>query len=195
MLLDPNVTRAAIAAGYSKTVANTAAYQWVREVDPLKPHVVAELERLRARIARKVEASAERIVEELTLIGHADIGDIVDLDHETGVMSIRRLDGMTPRERRAICKITQTRTERYESRGKDGEPPDLVENIKISVEMHSKTAALRMLMDHLGMDAPKRSELTGKNGGPIEQQLSGLPAKELLELYAKARKDAEESGE
>lgn len=44
-------------------------------------------------------------------------------------------------------------------------------------------------------DEPTKVELTGKDGGPIEQQLSGLPAKELLELYAKARKDADEGGE
>jgi hypothetical protein len=40
--------------------------------------------------------------------------------------------------------------------------------------------------------AASKVELTGKGGGPIETQLSGLPAKELLELYARARRDAED---
>lgn len=41
---------------------------------------------------------------------------------------------------------------------------------------------------------PQRVELTGKDGGPVETSFN-LPPRELLELYAKARKDADEGGE
>lgn len=196
MLLDPDVTRAAVAAGYSRTTAETLAYQWIRESEPLKPHVVFELERMRALMARKVGESAERIREELALIAHSDIGDVAEIDEESGNMRIRPLGDLTPRERRAICEITQTRTERWEGRGKDG-PPDLVENVKTSVKMHPKTAALRMLMDHLGMDAPKRTEHSGPGGGPIEHELRGKSADELLAtmLSADAVKRGKDEGE
>lgn len=40
--------------------------------------------------------------------------------------------------------------------------------------------------------AAAKVELTGKGGGPVQHELAALPAKELLELYANARKDAED---
>jgi phage terminase small subunit len=190
-LLDPNTRRAAIAAGYSESTACTKAHQWASESNPTKPWVVRELARQQARLARKHELTAERILEELKLIGFFDIGDVMRTDPETGKLYVRDLNELTPRERRAIGELTQTTTERVEQ-GKDGEPATVIEKIHLSVKPHAKIQALRMLMDHLGMDAPKRNEHTGKDGGPIETQLSGLPAKELLELYAKARKDAED---
>lgn len=180
-LLDPNTRRAAIAAGYSETTASTKAHQWASESNPTKPWVVRELKRQQARLARKHELSVDRVLEELKLIGFFDIGDVMRTDPETGKLYVRDLNELTPRERRAIGELTQTTTERIEQ-GKDGESATVIEKVHLSVKPHAKIQALRMLMDHLGMDAPKKNELTGKDGGPIEHELRAKGADELVAL-------------
>ncbi len=65
--LDPQ--RAAIAAGYSKTVAMSAAYQWVTDSpkNP-KPHVYAELRKQFDQRIQKTEITIEKIEEELSVL-------------------------------------------------------------------------------------------------------------------------------
>lgn len=71
----------------------------------------------------------------------------------------------------------------------------------IQVLMRSQDGALSQLFDHLGLAAPRRQQLTGLNGGPIEtlevaDELAGLPREKrdrLRELLATAMANADGS--
>lgn len=180
-LLDPNTRRAAIAAGYSESTASTKAHQWASESHPTKPWVAREIKRQQARLARKHELSVDRVLEELKLIGFFDIGDVMRTDPATGKLYVRSLDELTPRERRAIGELTQTTTERIEQ-GQDGQSATVIEKVHLSVKPHAKITALRMLMDHLGMDAPKKNEHSGPGGGAIELDMRNRSVDELIAL-------------
>lgn len=157
--LDPK--RAALAAGYSLTMAESKAYQWVSGSKSTKPHVQAAVDAAKAKRASETSVSAKRVLEELALIAFADIGEVITCT-DAGVVTVRPLEKLRPETRRAIGEISQRTTEVFTDGG------GRIEKVTTTVRHHSKVAALRMLMDHLGMDAPKRSEHTGKDGGPIE---------------------------
>ncbi|MEY0256605.1 terminase [Morganella morganii] len=65
--------------------------------------------------------------------------------------------------------------------GKDG----------IKLKLHDPKAAIKQIVDMEGWEAPKKTELTGKDGGPIQStgfDLSGLTTEQLLQLREKAGK-------
>jgi phage terminase small subunit len=173
--LDPK--RAALAAGYSATVARTKAFQWVSNSKSTKPHVMAEVRRRKTRRAKRAEVTAERVLKELASLGFASIDNVME-DGPEGYPVMKTLGAMGRRQKRAIESITVTRSQRLSPDG--GEP---LETVQTKVKMHSKTSTLRMLMDHLGMDAPKKTE----QGSPGDFGRFGEMSQAELEAEAKAR--------
>lgn len=80
-LIDLKVERAALAAGYSATMAKTKAYQWVSD-GKAKPHVYAAVTEALAKRSEKANITAELVLERLWLIATADPNEL---------MSYRRL--------------------------------------------------------------------------------------------------------
>jgi len=69
-LIDFNGSKAAIRAGYSPKTAKEQAYDLLT-----RPHIQAEIDRRKAKLAQKTEITAERIVRELAKIAFANMKD------------------------------------------------------------------------------------------------------------------------
>lgn len=59
--------------------------------------------------------------------------------------------------------------------GKDG----------IKLKMHDPKAAIKQLAELQGWEAPKKTELTGADGGPIKTETTNLTADQAAEIYRK----------
>lgn len=59
--------------------------------------------------------------------------------------------------------------------GKDG----------IKLKMHDTKAAIKQLAELQGWEAPKKTELTGADGGPIKTETTNLTADQAAEIYRK----------
>jgi len=67
-LVDLKPERAAIAAGYSKTVAHTKAYQWVSN-GKIKPHLFIAIKTTLDKQAEKLQLTAETVLKDIIRIG------------------------------------------------------------------------------------------------------------------------------
>ncbi|MCG5369779.1 terminase small subunit [Providencia rettgeri] len=103
----------------------------------------------------------EEALERLTLIGRASISEMVEFgEYELGadddgnpvIQSTWKFKDsalQSPQLLAAISELTAS---------KKG----------IVIKLHDPRAAIKQIGDYLGWEAPKKTELTGKNGGPIE---------------------------
>lgn len=148
-LVDLNATRAAVRAGYSPKTAGAQGSELLK-----RPDVQAVIaEEMEAR-AKRSEITADRVLMELGFLAFSDIGEVLS-GGDGASIEVRSLKDMPASIRRCIESIT----ERHTAAG-----PTL------TVRLHSKVAAIKMLMDHLGMNAPQKHELAGNGGGPIETE-------------------------
>jgi len=67
-LVDLKPERAAIAAGYSKTVAHTKAYQWVSN-SKIKPHLFQAIQTAIDKRAETLQLTAESVLKDIKDIG------------------------------------------------------------------------------------------------------------------------------
>jgi phage terminase small subunit len=178
-LIDLNATKAYTRAGYTAKAADVAGPRLLGNVRVSKA-VAAALERR----AKKYEISADRVLEELAAIAFADIGEVVRVDDE-GRVSIRPLDKLEPRTRRAIAEVSQVVSESIAA------DSGVVERVRQSVKHHSKVAALKMLMDHLGMEAPKKREHSGELNHVHRKAPEYGPGEVIVRLTELARSDPE----
>lgn len=146
-LLEPNGTKAALAAGYSQTGAAVEASRLLTN-----PKVVAELERRRAILEVKSGVTPERIMTELAKIGFSDIRQVIEWRaHVTGLeeddegeprvnvaneVTIKDSSELTDEVAASIAEVSQT---------KDG---------ALKIKMHDKLGALTKMGQHLGMFRP-----------------------------------------
>lgn len=170
-LIDLNATQAAIRAGYSETSAYSQGHDLLKH-----PEVSECLAKAMDRRAQRTQITADKVLQELALIAFADIGDAIDVD-DNGHVVIKNLKELPPESRRAIGKISQKTTMSL-GNGKDQEP---VEKVQQGIEYHSKVAALKMLVDHLGLSAPQKHEHSGPGGGAIKLQAHELSPAEAME--------------
>ncbi len=138
---------------------------------------VAEIQ---AAAAERVGVTIERVLNELALIGFADMGDYMALGED----GTARLDWskLPQGGTRVISEIIQ---EVVETRS-DEAPPIRRTRFKL----YDKRAALVDIGKHLGMFA-ERHQHTGKDGGPIEvQERTNMQrAREILALIAAVEHD------
>lgn len=92
-VIDLNGTQAAIRAGYSAKTANRIASENLS-----KPDIQSQIGKLAKTVQDKAEVSAERILEELKLIGHFDPAEIVGK-----VSKVEDIALLPPHVRRAIA--------------------------------------------------------------------------------------------
>jgi len=136
-LIDLNAKAAAIRAGYSAKSAH------VQGCDLLRNPLVAELiEASQAKIAKKLEVTAERVIEELAKIAFANMGDFIRVTPD-GAAAVD-LSTLSRDQAAAIGEVT---SEVYmEGKGDDAEP---VKRTKL--KLADKRAALVDLGRHLGL--------------------------------------------
>lgn len=78
-LIDLNATQAAIRAGYSEKTAGSQAHDLLK-----KPEIVAEIGKRQAKVADKLELSAERVLRELEYLAFYDPADVAMCTDENG---------------------------------------------------------------------------------------------------------------
>lgn len=167
-LVDLDPKRAALAAGYSATVAASKAYQWVSN-SKVKPHVFGAVQKAMSARSERTEITQDRVLAELAKIGFSDIRKAVkwqtsliteeDNPHGGDITVIKNIvtnnvqfvasDDIDDETAAAIAEISQT--------AQGG----------LKIKFHDKRAALVDIGKHLGMFKEK-VEVTGKDGGPIE---------------------------
>lgn len=128
-LIDLNATQAAIRAGYSKHTAKQQGARLLTDAD-----IAAAVANSRQRVAEKLEITAERVLNELALIGFARSGEYFEWG-SNGVTLIDK-DSLTPEQMAAVAEVSETTT-------KDGG--------SIRLKLHDKVGALTKLGQHLGM--------------------------------------------
>jgi len=152
-LVDLDAHRAAIAAGYSKTVAKTKAYCWVSRGKE-KPHVYAAVLADMEKRSRRTAITQDRVLEEL---GRLAFSDIRKLYREDGTVKLpHELDDDTA----AAVQSMETLEEFEHTHGgreEQGHGGALKRGGRTLIgyarkfKLHSKEASLRLAMQHLGM--------------------------------------------
>ena len=155
-IIDLDVERAALAAGYAKSTAETKAYTWVSE-DSIKPHVYAAIQEAMAKRSERTQITADDVLEELAKIGFANMEDYIKVT-EDGDPFVD-LSSMTRAQAAAISEVTVD--DLTEGRGEDSRQVR-----RVRVKFHDKKSALVDIGKHLGMFKTK-VELTGPGGGPV----------------------------
>lgn len=152
--LDPK--KAAIDAGYSKTVAASKAYQWVSN-SKVKPHVYAAIKEAQQKRSERTHITADRVLQELARIAFFDPRKL--LNDQGHPKSLTELDDDT-----AAAVAGLDLLEEYRGEGKERQFVGYVKKFKIA----DKNTALTNAMRHLGLLKDK-VEMTGKDGAPMVQ--------------------------
>jgi phage terminase small subunit len=165
-LIDCDPKRAAVAAGYSKTVAATKAYQWVSNGKG-KPHVFAAVQKALEKHAQKLEMTADRVLSELALMGFANMKDYIKTTKQGDAFV--DLSQLTRAQAAAIQEIT---VDEY----MDGHGPEARQVKKTKFKLADKRGSLELLARHLRL-LPTRVELSGQDDGPMVIEIRDLRGK------------------
>ncbi|EJD6367722.1 terminase small subunit [Providencia rettgeri] len=154
-LVDLNATQAAIRAGYSGKTANAQAGRLLVNVS-----VQERIQELKSERGERLEVDADYVLKRLVEIDQMDVLDIL---HDDG--GIKPIHEWPKVWRTSLSGMDLA--EMFES--KDGER-DLVGIMK-KIKWPDKVKNLEMIGRHRSVGAfveLSKTELTGKNGGPIE---------------------------
>jgi phage terminase small subunit len=164
-LIDTNGKQAAIRCGYAAKGAEVTASKLL-----INPKVAQALAAAQANLEKRMDINAEKIMQELAIIGFSDIQNYLKIDPDTGAVSAKGFDEMPPGASRAIESIKEDRVIKESADGKSVTVYD-----KFYFKLHPKTAALELMMRKLGMLIQKL-DLSGKVD-------SGLSYEEALNIF------------
>lgn len=158
-IVDLDVNRAGLAAGFSPSVAKSKCYQWVSNGNA-KPHVFAAIQEALEKRAKRVEITADKVLQALGAVAFTDLRDVADwgerevdigFDADGKRLSPEDIGDaavvQTVRAPYLVAKPAQSLTELASaaisevSMSRDG----------LRVKTHDKVAALEKLARHLGM--------------------------------------------
>lgn len=145
---DLNGTEAAIRAGYAKKGAHVTASRLLSD-----PKVQEMLGEARREVEKVATVKAAAVIDELGLIATSDIGAVFHSSPDGRYLTVRRLDDLPLAARRAIKSIRQTTQEHRDEEGR------YVEKVVLQVELHPKTQALDLLMQHYGLKKPEKLDV------------------------------------
>ena len=151
-LLDPNATKAALAAGYSKRTAHSTGSENLK-----KPAIREAIEAGQAKVSVKLEITQELIAQELAKLALVNMEDFIRIGAD-GDPYID-LSELTRDQAAAINEITVD--DYVEGRGDEARDVK-----KVKFKLHDKRASLMDLAKLLGLVVTKH-EVTGKDGGPL----------------------------
>lgn len=137
-LVDLNATQAAIRAGYSKRTAYRTGADNLK-----KPQIATAIAKAKVERAKRVEITADRVLEELARIGFANVRDLFEWDEESATFIPSR--DLTEEQAAAVASV-KAETTRYTR--DDGTTET---KIKLELKTHDKLGALREIGKHLGI--------------------------------------------
>lgn len=147
--------------------------------------VVVRLEELTNELKQRNMVTVERVLAELAKVGFANGSDFAKVVEKTRIEEIKDEEG----------NVTGTKEHRYkvveviETDKLEEDKLAAIAGIKatkegIEVKTNDKIKALELMGKYLGMFTDKM-EVTGKDGGPIDIDLSGLDTEQLKKLADK----------
>jgi len=158
-LIDLDVERAALTAGYSKSMAASKAYQWVRD-GKVKPQVFKAIKKAMNKRAGKLEITANKVLAEYAKLGFLDPRKFYDNKGE--LIPIHKLPADV-----AATLTGMDVDEIFVGRGENRKAIGHTKKIKFT----DKKSALDSVAKHLGMFI-ERHEHTGKDGKSLFPDLS-----------------------
>jgi len=169
--LDFNATKSALKAGYSAKTAYSIGYENLR-----KPEIQKRIKEKQDNLAELAGISALRIVKEHEKIAFLNTGKL-----RNGWFTPHDYEMLTDDEKACIQEVTT-------------KPGMFGDSLK--VKLYDKQKSLDSLADILGIKAPTKTELTGKDGkdliaGPDLSKLSDAELKMYHALLVKASDTAE----
>lgn len=141
--VDLNASAAARRAGYSEKTAGEQACRLLKRV-----RIQEAIEREFRERQQRTEIKADRVLQELAIIGFADIRDYIDIDADSGAVKMKTFDEMRPNASRAIESISEDRIIKGSATGNGDE---IILNDKKKFKLHAKINALELLGRHLGI--------------------------------------------
>lgn len=183
-IIDGNATRAAIAAGYSEKTAYAIAEQNLRKLD-----IIQFIEKLRAPIIKKLDISAERILEEYAKLAFANLHDFLGVNEDGTIQAKEGLPfadftGVTKDQMAGLDGLEIIMLPPIEE---DGPNP-----IKVKMKLADKKGALDVLAKRAGL-LKEHIEHSGKidTGSADPADI----AKRVAFLLQKAAKGVKKDGE
>ena len=165
MLAHGNATQAAKDAGYSAKSAHGKGNELLK-----RPSVKAAIDAARSRIVRKFKVSAERIVEEMAVVGFSDIRHY-DVDHD-GILKLAA--GAPDSAMRAVKRYKR------KMRTIPQRDPLLLPIIEVDVEFElwNKDTELRNLGDYLKLFKENRAD----DDNPFDDGLTAAQREERITM-------------
>lgn len=142
-LIDLNATQAAIRAGYSEKTADVQGPRLLGNV-----RVRNEIGRLKDARSKRTQITADRVLEELALIGYSKITDYLEVVEKNITIGYKK-NGDPIKEKQKVVEIKETDE-------MDQEAIKAISQIKqtkhgISLKLYDKPGALEDIGRHLGM--------------------------------------------
>jgi len=177
-LVDMKPKRAALASGYSKTVAETKAYLWVSD-SKVKPLVYKEIQQQLKKRAGKLEITADRVLQELAKMGFSNMEDYMTMT-EDGEAFVD-LSKLTRDQAAAIQEITVDSY--FDTSLGDGEEEKGKTVKKIKIKLCDKKGNLELLGKNLKLWTDK-VDLGGQEDNPVKEviDVKGMDPKKLMEI-------------
>lgn len=143
-VIDLNGAQAAIRAGYSTKTAKEQAARLLTNVN-----VQARVKELQGAIGKRLDITAEKVVQEFAKIGFSNIQDYIEAGNE--VMDLKTIE---PEKAAAVESITRSVTE-------FGSGASAGTKTKLTFKLHSKVSALENLGKHLGIFEKDNNQQAG----------------------------------
>lgn len=162
-LIDLNATQAAIRAGYSADSASEQGYQLLR-----KTSVAEAISAAMALRAKRLDITADRVLQELAKIGFSDIRKVVKWQSAL----VTEEDNPDGGDIAVVKTIVTNQVQLVASEDLDDETAASVSEISqnvgggMKIKLYDKRAALVDIGRHLGMFKDK-IEHSGEGGGPV----------------------------
>lgn len=144
-LIDFNATAAYRRAGYAVKSDAVASVNAARLLVNAK--VQAYISELQKGRSLRTQITADRVLEEMARIAFANTTDVIEFDNARGVV-FRASRDLSDDTKAAIAEVSSEKETRTSGKEDDQETATTV---KLKFKMHSKTDALKQLMQYLGL--------------------------------------------
>ncbi|MBI4496838.1 MAG: terminase small subunit [Chloroflexi bacterium] len=172
--IDLNATQAAIRAGYSEKSADSWGAQLLSN-----SKVSQAIQRQLARLSRRLDLSAERVLQEYARIAFFDPRRVVSWGPD-GVR-LKPSDDLDADDAAAIAEVSETFVKTFTEQ--DGETTVRRDILKLTVKFHPKVSALADLAKHLQLFKDSESNVTNiiihiaTARERLESRIAGLAAR------------------
>jgi phage terminase small subunit len=153
-----NATRAAIEAGYAEKSAYSQGQRMLKNVE-----VKAAIDEIVEEDLRQLGINGACVIKELAKIGFSDMRNFAEWN-ENGVR-FKGSDEIDDKAAPAVAEVRHFKTVKTFGKGED---MMTIEEITVSMKLHSKTAALETLAKHTGAVKDKvHAEISTKDDEPL----------------------------